>query len=145
MQHYQLNKKIKRRKMKIKNRKGFTLIELLVVIAIIGILASVILVAVSGARQRAVDSNALNSLKSAQTAAAVCMTDGLTINTPTANSSICGSDAKWPTLPSISSTVKWSYSATMSQDVTNGTFSYSASRDATHTVTCTETGCTKNF
>jgi len=49
-------------------KQGFTLVELLVTIAIIGILASIIVVNISGARKQARDAKRQSELKSIQTA-----------------------------------------------------------------------------
>jgi len=55
-----------------KMQKGFTLIELLIVIAIIGILAGVILVSTSGARQKAAITSIKQSMRSISPAGIIC-------------------------------------------------------------------------
>ncbi len=69
------------------NRKGFTLIEMLVVVAIIGLLSSVVVVGLSGARQKARDAKRLADIQQVMNSAEVQFTNAgypATIVLPTA-------------------------------------------------------------
>ncbi len=77
-------------------RRGFTLIELLVVITIISILASMLLPALSAAKQRAKTVTCTNNLKQVMQAVTIYLDD---------NETIYGSDEAW----AGSSRITWSY------------------------------------
>ncbi len=58
------------------NRQGFTLIEMLVVVAIIGLLSSVVVVGLSGARQKARDAKRLADIQQIMNSAEIQFSTG---------------------------------------------------------------------
>jgi prepilin-type N-terminal cleavage/methylation domain-containing protein len=126
-----------------KDTSAFTLIEILIVIAIIGILASVVIRNVSGAKARAQEAKTIASLRSAQQVATYCMDDHANLNTPNISNTICAGQRNWPAPVGYG----WAYGTAgtcgFDGDVSDNTFLYCAT-NGTKTVTCTQNGCTTN-
>lgn len=121
----------------MKTKRGFTLIELLVVIAIIGLLSSIVFASLSTARAKGRVAAVQGSMRSAQTAALLCMDDGTVLAAPAADAVVCaGSLSKYASLPLTGS---WTYAST-DLITSDGNFSFSATGDS-KTITCTESGC----
>ena len=73
------------------NSKGFTLIELLVVIAIIGILSTIAMTSLNGARKKAKDASFKSSAASIVPAAVICCDSGGAL-LGTAGGNVCNPD-----------------------------------------------------
>lgn len=138
--------------MKKSLKKGFTLIELLVVIAIIGILATIVIVNVAGARTKATKTKVAADMSSAANIYNACSSFGGTpLKFTVSGGSVCtttnitdpveltNSTGNWPTLPNTNFTI--TAAAALGTNIGEVTANASAGGGV---YTCKPTGCSGN-
>lgn len=129
-------------------KKGFTLIELLVVIAIIGILATVIVINITGAQKKARGTKALNDMNEALKVASACNVNEGTVLTYGAGTPICQGTADQTAVQANWPAAAASTGYNITTTVTGGIITVAAINAGSqnpdgYTFTCTVISCSK--
>ncbi|MEI8175043.1 MAG: DUF1566 domain-containing protein [bacterium] len=124
-------------------KKGFTLIELLVVVAIIGILAMIVMIALSSSKDKANTAAAKQTADNVLRQIEATSIEGGGISAPSNSSTgggfICTSCSSTATWPSIAKT-GYVYNAVTNANISNGNYSFTMTKANQATVTATLSG-----
>jgi len=121
---------------------GFTLIELLIVVAILGILAAIVIISLNSARQSSKNAAALSIMKSVNTFALKCGSEGYDIAAPAAGvanpgNAICPAGGYADTYPDLTKTGYVWHAVPIFLTTSTGSYAFTAhSTNATARIVC---------